>query len=673
MAVCKPTFSTGTTDLSTVPNFENFLESDPTNLFDRTELTTLNTLNNILLRNSDLSNYQNLSNRVKSGDITDQEFADFIVDSGYDIDYIKNSFIENFPVKIDYNTVRSLFENSTQVGTVSSNVSGVTTNSSIDTIDTGSEIPSGLTTETVNTGSNEDFLINTGSNISQNPDTSIVDVEVAEGVENPNWNPSEAINGILALQDKYYDNLAFNSSTCEALTNPFTKVIGVLSTLSNLSESLLGVFSSIQSLVNDISSYASLSGIIQGLQQKLGSFVNELKDKVSSIATQALAQITAIADKANSFFQDVSYLPQSVFNYVKKKIEQTRNFFKPENMKSLKGKIQSFFDNMLNQFEDKLPNVLNYFLLISCGLSNLLQDILNAPVNKLKTTVNSLTTTHDALSGYSSSVRNSAVEAGAIRMTPQQRKSESRIGVSNNNESATRRTPRPGTGDVGQWTVPSGYISPDITNDELSQLNEMGFNGFPGALTFTSGVNTMGKRATERFNSTDNPRDIIKNFPRTGNTYYGDIFGPERNFHDSETQVDAGWQMIVKNNPAHWVRLIRVSKRLQEQGHLSGTLQVNSAYRSPFYNYFMVGGAEYSNHMEGKAFDVSHANLNDEGEAAFIRACSEEGFTRIVKYRTFFHIDNDGPKSTYWQPKSLLGTQARAAWESHVKGVYQRS
>ena len=654
MAVCNPTFSSGSSNLSIVPDFERFLESDPSKFFNPLELTTLTSLNNVLLNNANLSNYPNLSNRLQQGNITDQEFADFIVDAGFDIDYIKNAFTENFPVAIDYNTVRSLFDDSTPITTTTSTDTGT----GVEGTDAETEV---------------DLIIDTGSGISRNPDRTEVNVSTGENVTNPNWNPSREINDILILQDKYYDNQSFNASTCAALANPFAKVIGALSSLSDLAGSLLDVFNDIKGLVNDIKSYGSLSGIIQGLQQQLTSFISELKDKVLNLADQALAQVAGIADKAASFFNQVAYLPQQVFNFVQKKIEQTKNFFKPENMKNLQDKVQGFFDNMLNQFEDKLPNALNYFLLIACGLSNLLQDILGAPVTKLKGVVDSLTNTHDAMAGYSSTVRNSAIEAGAIRVTPEQRKREAKAGIENNNRAAAKKPSAVGTGDSGQWTVPSGHVAADISSEELSQLSQMNFNGFPGALSFTQGVNTMGKRSTARFNATSDPRSIKKYFSRSGKTYYGDIFDPERNFHDESTQDDAGWQMIVKNNPAHWIRLIRVAKRLQEQGYLSGTLQINSAYRSPFYNYFMIGGAEHSNHMEGKAFDVSHTNLNDEGEAAFIRACSEEGFTRIVKYNTFYHIDNDGPKSTYWKSKSLLGTQARSAWNAHVAGVYQRS
>jgi len=675
MAVCKPNYAIGTTSLSTIPDFDQFLEQNPANLFNSTELTTLNTLNNILLKKADLSKYPNLQKRVNQGSITDQEFADFIVDAGYDIDYIKNAFIDNFPVQIDYKTVRALFDESTQVTNVTTGT-GVTgtgvTGTGTGTTTTGTGVTG---TGTFNTGSGNDFIIDTGSNISRNPDTTEVIVNVGENVENPNWDVSNEINGILVLQNKYFDPLLFNASTCAALANPFAKVIGALSALQDLAGSLLGVFGSIQDLVNDIKSYGSLSGIIQGLQQKLTSFVDQLKNTVLNLADQALAQVTAIADRVSSFFQQVAYLPQQVYNFLYKKIGQVRDFFKPENMKKLQDKIQKFFDNMLNQFEDKLPNALNYFLLIACGLSNLLQEILNAPVEKLNTTVSSVIGTHDILAGYSTNTRNTAVQAGAIRTTPEQRKREAKRGVENNNRAAEKRNN--GVSDSGQWSVPSGYVSADITNEDLAELNQMNFDGFPGALSFTAGVNTMGKRATARFESASDPRSITKTFPKFGNTYYGDIFNPERNLHNEDTREDAGWKMIVDKNPGHWVRLIRVAKRLQRDGHLSGTLQVNSAYRSPFYNYFMVNGAEYSNHMEGKAFDVSHVNLNDEGEAAFIRACSEEGFTRIVRYNSFYHIDDDGPRSTYWNPpgKSLLprGTQARAAWDAHAAGVYQRS
>lgn len=83
---------------------------------------------------------------------------------------------------------------------------------------------------------------------------------------------------------------------------------------------------------------------------------------------------------------------------------------------------------------------------------------------------------------------------------------------------------------------------------------------------------------------------------------------------------------------------------------------INSAYRDPEYNR-KIGGAKVSQHMEGKAFDVSMANHNP---AEFEAAAIKIGFKGIGHYpgSNFMHIDaRQAPQVVRWQ-----GTGANAKW-----------
>lgn len=65
---------------------------------------------------------------------------------------------------------------------------------------------------------------------------------------------------------------------------------------------------------------------------------------------------------------------------------------------------------------------------------------------------------------------------------------------------------------------------------------------------------------------------------------------------------------------------------------------IHSGYRSPVYNAH-VGGAEFSFHLQGRAFDCAIAP----GERdSFIALARQTGFTGIGVYETFVHVD-DGP------------------------------
>lgn len=69
-------------------------------------------------------------------------------------------------------------------------------------------------------------------------------------------------------------------------------------------------------------------------------------------------------------------------------------------------------------------------------------------------------------------------------------------------------------------------------------------------------------------------------------------------------------------------------------------LIINSAYRNPNYNK-EIGGAPNSFHMRAMAFDISTSGYNEDHLANNAKAC---GFTGIIKYDTFIHVDvRDNP------------------------------
>lgn len=80
---------------------------------------------------------------------------------------------------------------------------------------------------------------------------------------------------------------------------------------------------------------------------------------------------------------------------------------------------------------------------------------------------------------------------------------------------------------------------------------------------------------------------------------------------------------------------------------LGAPMIINSAYRSDAHNK-AVGGAKASQHLTGKAFDVSMTNHTP---AAFIAAARRAGFTGIGTYprQNFVHIDT-GPARSWGDP-----------------------
>lgn len=82
-------------------------------------------------------------------------------------------------------------------------------------------------------------------------------------------------------------------------------------------------------------------------------------------------------------------------------------------------------------------------------------------------------------------------------------------------------------------------------------------------------------------------------------------------------------------------RLIEKLDQLREI--LGCPLYINSGYRTPEYNK-KIGGSSNSQHMYGKAVDISTKNLDIDDET-LIRICANLGFTGIGIYPTWIHLD----------------------------------
>ncbi len=79
----------------------------------------------------------------------------------------------------------------------------------------------------------------------------------------------------------------------------------------------------------------------------------------------------------------------------------------------------------------------------------------------------------------------------------------------------------------------------------------------------------------------------------------------------------------------------RTIDKLQKIRNDLGAIRINSGYRSPHYNKGL-GGATYSRHMYGDAFDFTPLSKSlDEG----VEACHRAGATFIKKYEFHVHCD----------------------------------
>ena len=67
-------------------------------------------------------------------------------------------------------------------------------------------------------------------------------------------------------------------------------------------------------------------------------------------------------------------------------------------------------------------------------------------------------------------------------------------------------------------------------------------------------------------------------------------------------------------------------------------LRINSGYRCPLHNQ-IVGGVPLSRHTSGEAIDISKTTLNHLCKSDIDHAAKISGFTKIIHYKTFVHLD----------------------------------
>lgn len=94
------------------------------------------------------------------------------------------------------------------------------------------------------------------------------------------------------------------------------------------------------------------------------------------------------------------------------------------------------------------------------------------------------------------------------------------------------------------------------------------------------------------------------------------------------------------------------------QSSFGGSLTINSAYRSPEKNA-SVGGATGSQHMQGKAVDISTRGMDDLTKRSLLSKAMEAGFTSFGFYPTFMHADTRAGKAR-WVGGGMPGIPAWA-------------
>lgn len=435
------------------------------------------------------------------------------------------------------------------------------------------------------------------------------------------------------LETYFVQNFSASASggICSAFGNIFAQLNTVLALFGGLQNILEGNI--LKGLIGQLK---GLIGPILAIKQTILNLVDKLKDKLKSVV--------------DGMFNQISNFVESMQGFISKKIQQIKNFFNDLNMDKLKDKISELIDNMAAQFESLTsnPNIIPFLMFKLCALVETVQAFMKNPVDGL-TAAMAQASLNERVVETNSSIRQAAARAaGAIRLPYIERRQIRERTAQTLNRGSGASAGRPNVADL----VPRTYVTEPISVQDRERVNRITDAGYPGLMTFADGVVNMGRIATAQYESTGR--------------------GPEQ-WDPSENYDTAGWQHVVTNQPTVFVRLLRVAERMQEDGHLNGPLQINSAFRSRWYNRIYQreilgnrGAAWNSQHMSCNAIDVSYTATKHD-PAIFIQYASQEGFKGIGLYNSFVHVDLSDRR--YWIEGG--SARARAALPIHSRDGFR--
>ena len=98
------------------------------------------------------------------------------------------------------------------------------------------------------------------------------------------------------------------------------------------------------------------------------------------------------------------------------------------------------------------------------------------------------------------------------------------------------------------------------------------------------------------------------------------------------------------------LNIVQLAKQLQVlRDYLDKPIQINSGYRSPKYNK-KIGGVKNSQHIKGKASDITVKGMTPKEVALVIEGLIEKGKMLqggLGVYSTFVHYDIRGTKARW--------------------------
>lgn len=404
---------------------------------------------------------------------------------------------------------------------------------------------------------------------------------------------------ILKNLDNYYGGSFFAGGAggfCRSVPNIFAAATALFTILDSANSLIKDALSFVNSL--DLN-FVKIKSLLAGVKEKLKSMIDNVIDKVKGIVENFSIE--------NIMGDIETFVNQKIVSKIKALKDNLLNAFSEENIEALKKKAENMVNYAVSLFKDPKLEDIQYLVYRFCGfMANLEQSLLfiKAPLDRFQ---NRYQRSYKKLKSGSDRNTADAVANGAKRMGDQERKAKKQEQERNWTSNTDGRIPTPDSV-ANVAGVPSWF---DIM-----------------------GPKDDGNGADTRFRFSGK---WIKTIDPEGWEY----------------MKQDGWNKV---KPEVRRKLVRFQDLMRKNCGIS-TIQINSAYRSPAYQEWLVnvkkntGVAEYSNHQAGVALDITWdgwpKNLGDA-----VAIAQHVGFEGFGYYSSFLHMDT-GPTRT-WSGKNAV-------------------
>lgn len=232
----------------------------------------------------------------------------------------------------------------------------------------------------------------------------------------PGTIPSQNFKDICTQLDQFY-NKNMGAALSSGLCGAFPDIFGKLTQAIALVESVKG-------LIDDIKNFNPedfISGLVAQIVGPLKAIAEAIKNTIDNLRKSLEKAAKQIADSVKDAAKDFKAAATKVINRIKKAVNKVLDFLKEPNMDKLKDSVEELVSGASSAFEKMDLKILALLMFRFCQLAGAVQEFMKKPLEGLAKLALTIKGTQAIMKSMSLEENKKAVEAGAVRISPDEK------------------------------------------------------------------------------------------------------------------------------------------------------------------------------------------------------------------------------------------------------------